>query len=319
MKFILRYILLQAIVMGLHLPAITQDVKDFEYYRRLNEQEKRLPEYKDSDDDLRLKLQQLEIINNSRRKHRAQPLELDILASRVANKICREAAENEYVSHWNLKGEKPYHRYAFAGGHDHVTENAYGEWDSKGFTVTSELIAKLMKNGHESFMAERAPNDGHKRNIIDKAHNYAGIGFYITKNHFRYYEEFLNRYLEYISVPTALSTGETGTIVIDTKGRSYLYFLICYREPFPVPLRPGQKPRKGSYEDFSKEVAFKVPAWELAGYRKGNIYSIPVSFKKEGLYYIQIFTDKKEIATPRAISTDGYYPVSGIVIKVTNP
>ena len=298
--------------------ASAQQVGDFDYYKQLNDQEKRLSEYRDSDEDLRLKLQQLEIINNSRRKFSLTPVRLDILASRVANKMCREAAENEYVSHWNLKGEKPYHRYAFAGGFDHITENAYGEWDSKGFNVTPELIAKLMKSGHESFMAEKAPHDGHKRNIIDKNHNYVGIGFYITKNHFRYYEEFINRYLDFIKVPASLTTREKGSIVIDTKGESYLYFLICYREPFPVPLRPGQKPRKGTYEDFSKEVALRMPAWELARYRRGNIYTIPVSFRKEGLYYIQIFINKKEITTPRVISTEGYSPVSGIVIKVTN-
>jgi len=299
--------------------ASAQQESDFDYYRQLNDQEKRLAEYRDSDEDLMLKLRQLEIINNSRKKFRLPPVSLDILASRVANKICREAAENEYVSHWNLRGEKPYHRYAFAGGYDHITENAYGEWDSRGFNVTPELTAKLMRNGHESFMAEKAPHDGHKRNILDKMHNYVGIGFYITKNHFRYYEEFINRYLEFIKVPAALSVNEKGSLVIDTKGESYLYFLICYREPFPVPLRLGQKPRKGTYEDFSREVALRIPAWELAGYRKGNIYTIPVSFKKEGLYYIQIYINKKEITSPRAISTEGYSPVSGIVIKVTNP
>ena len=55
-------------------------------------------------------------------------VKLDILASRVANKMCREAAENNFIGHWNLAGEKPYHRYAFAGGYDHVSENAFGEW-----------------------------------------------------------------------------------------------------------------------------------------------------------------------------------------------
>ena len=80
------------------------------------------------------------VINASRKKFKAQPVKLDILASRVANKQCREAAENGYVSHWNLAGEKPYLRYAFAGGYDHISENAFGEWTSGDYAGTSSQI-----------------------------------------------------------------------------------------------------------------------------------------------------------------------------------
>lgn len=304
-------------ILAIYQDVQSQEAGGFEYYRRLNEQEKRLEEYKDGDEDLRLKIAQLELINKSRRKFRAAPVELDMLASRVANMMCREAAENGYVSHWNLKGEKPYHRYAFAGGYDHVSENAYGEWTSGQFSISAKLIAELMKKGHDSFMAEKAPNDGHKKNIIDKTHNFVGIGFYITKNQFRYYEEFINRYLIFRSVPISLSVNEKGTLIIDTGGDSFLFFLTCFREQFPVPVRQGQKPRAGSYDDFSKETAFSIPPWELSRYRKETTYAIPLSFSREGLYYIHIYTDQKEITAPRAISTKGYAPVSGIVIKVT--
>ena len=83
--------------------------------------------------------------------------------------MCREAAENNYISHWNLAGEKPYHRYAFAGGYDHVSENAYREWTTGNYNNSHSEIFKKMESGHGSFMSERAPNDGHKKNIIDKA------------------------------------------------------------------------------------------------------------------------------------------------------
>ena len=39
----------------------------------------------------------------------------------------------------------------------------------------------MMKSGHEKFMAEKAPADGHKVNVIDKAHNFVGIGFYLVR------------------------------------------------------------------------------------------------------------------------------------------
>lgn len=316
MRKIIFLVFLQILLITTGKSACSQTPGGFDYYKSLNDAETRLAEYRDSDEELKLKLQQLDIINGSRKKYRAEPVALDILASRVANKMCREAAQKGYVSHWNLSGEKPYHRYAFAGGYDHVSENAYGEWTSGKYNISGTLIASLMKNGHQSFMSEKAPRDGHKKNIINRPHNYVGIGFFITENQFRYYEEFIDRYLEFGTVPSKLLINEEGIISVNTKGESFLYFLICYRENLPVPVKPGQKPRTGTYEDFSAETALRIPAWDLARYRTGTQYNIPVVFKKEGLYYVQLFIDKKEITTPRAITTKGYYPVSGIVIRV---
>lgn len=291
---------------------------DFAGYRSLNEQETRLADYKDSDEALSMKLVQLAVINESRKKHGADPVKLDILASRVANKQCREAAEAGYVSHWNLAGEKPYHRYAFAGGLDHVSENAYGEWTDGEFEKSNKVIAEMMKAGHERFMKEKAPYDGHKKNIINKAHNYIGIGFYMTSGHFSYYEEFINRALEFTNIPVTMKINEAGSITVDTKGKSYLYYVMIYRENFPQPRKISQLKNTGSYEDYTNELYKQIPAWDLAKYKSDFVYTIPVRFTKEGLYYIHIYTDKKENTGQKTLSTKGRPPVSGIVISVRN-
>lgn len=290
---------------------------DFEYYRKLNDNETRLSEFKDDDNALRIKLAQLAFINQSRGKFRVQDVKLDILASRVANRQCREAAENGFISHWNLGGEKPYHRYAFAGGVDHVAENAYGEWSSDDYDNPASLIPELMKAGHMTFMKERAPNDGHKKNIINKSHNYVGIGFNLTKNQFRYYEEFIDRYVEFINIPKTLGINESGKITVDTKGSCYLYFMTIYREKLLKPMKVQQLMHTGSYDDYSDEITLNQPAWGLAQYRRGGIYTIPVKFSKEGLYYIHLYIDMKENTGSSSISTKGKEPVSGIVIKVS--
>lgn len=289
---------------------------ELEIYKELNDGEQRLSEYKDDDESLILKLRQLEVINASRKKFKAQPVKLDILASRVANKMCREAAENKYMSHWNLAGEKPYHRYAFAGGYDHVSENAFGEWTSGEYDISATTILDKMKLGHAGFMKEKAPYDGHKKNIIDKAHNRVGIGFYLNSSQFRYYEEFINHYLAFGNIPSGLKPDEPVTINLDTGGSGYLYFITIYRENFPKPMKQSQLTKTGSYEDYSDEVYTSIPAWDLTRYRKGTSYGIPLRFSKEGLYYIQIFTDKKEITGSGTITTKGKSPVSGIVISV---
>ena len=289
---------------------------DPDYYRDLNNKEIRLAEYKDDDKSLMMKLKQLELINKSRKRYRAQPVRLDILASRVANRMCREAAENGYVSHWNLAGEKPYQRYAFAGGYDHVSENAYGEWTTGNLGNSKSEISTMMENGHDSFMAERAPNDGHKKNITDRSHNFVGIGFFAAESQFRYYEEFIDRYFEFENIPSTLGVNESGSITVTTSGANFLYFLVAYREKLPVPLKVAQLKKTGSYQDFTGEEYMKLTGWELARYREGNTYNIPLKFTREGLYYIHIYLDKKEVKNPAMISTKGKIEGSGIVIKV---
>lgn len=290
---------------------------DPENYQKLNESEQGLVEFKDNDEALKLKVLQLDIINKSRRHNNASPVKLDILASRVANKMCREAAENDYIGHWNMAGEEPYLRYAFAGGYDHVTENAYGEKSSENYTGSLSGIGSMMKTGHGRFMAERAPNDGHRKNIIDKSHNYVGIGFYLAGKQFRYYEEFIDRYFEFEKIPSEVRVGDPCDITIKTNGQNFLSYVIIFRQNWPLPMKPVQISKRGHYNDYTDEVYKEMVAWDLSRYRNGTLYKIPLIFSKEGLYYIQIFSDKKEMTKPASFNTKGKTPESGIVIKVT--
>ena len=253
----------------------------FEYYKQLNDNESRLLQFKDNDEALRLKVSQLDIINKSRKKHKAAPVELDILASRVANKACREAAENGYISHWNMAGEKPYHRYAFAGGYDHVAENVFGEWTTGSYDKSLSSVSEKMESGHSSFMAERAPADGHKKNIINKTHNFVGIGFYITDDQFRYNEEFIDRYLEFEDIPSRAGAGERTSVTFSCTGGNYPYYIIIYREDFPSTKNTKELNRTGSYSDYSSEEFLQLTAWEIARYKKGNKYIVPTYLNEE--------------------------------------
>jgi len=298
--------------------AISSELRNIDEYIKLNEAEKRLPEYKDDTEALKLKLAQVDIINASRKKFKANPVKLDILASRVANKISIEAAQNNFAGHWNLRGEKPYHRWAFAGGYDNVTENAYAEWTTAKYEISSKTIAAMMKNGHDAFMKERAPNDGHKKTTINKYHNFLGLGFALTENRFRYYEEFINRYIEYKDIPSSVKVNDEFRINVKPINNEFLYFLVAYRDRPLVPMTPAQIQRRASYSDFGDEVIMKIPAWELTKFRTENGYSIPLKFPQEGIYYIQMFLDGKEITKPASLNTKGKEPASGIVIFATN-
>jgi hypothetical protein len=288
----------------------------FDYYKKLNDNETRLIQFKDDDLALRNKVGQLSIINLSRKRFNAQEVKLDILASRVANKQCREAAEHGYLSHWNLAGEKPYMRYAFAGGKDHISENAFAETNSEDYNTAVNVAADLMKAGHGSFMRERAPYDGHKQNVINKTHNYVGLGYYINGGQFRYDEEYIDRYIDFIYVPGDLEINESGTLTVDTKGKSFLFFITIYREDIPEPMSVSQLSETSSYGDFTDEVFANLAPWDLKKFRHENIYTIPLKFQKDGIYYLHIYLDDKEFSGYGSASTDGKDPVSGIVIRV---
>ena len=294
------------------------DPKELDQYIKMNESETRLREFRDDTEALKLKLSQVELINISRKRYKAPPVKLDILASRVANKICIEAAENDYIGHWNLAGEKPYHRYAFAGGYDHVSENAFGEWTTGIYSVNSHTVASMMKSGHSAFMAERAPNDGHKQTVINKYHNYVGIGYYLSDKQFRYYEEFIDRYLEFENVPAEVKTDKPFSFTVTPVSNNYLYYMIVYYEKIPEPMKAAQIKRLASYSDFTNEQYLKMSAWELSKFKSDNSYNIPLKFSKEGLYYIHIYLDSKEITHPTSLNTKGKSPASGIVIRAKN-
>jgi uncharacterized protein YkwD len=303
------------------LSALAEDnaLKRFESYKKLNNSEVRLLEYKDDDATLKIKLDQLDVINKSRREFNLQEVKLDILASRVANKTSREAALNNYHGHYNLEGEKPYHRWAFAGGYDHVTENTAARWTTQGnFEVNNDTKARYMKELHIKFMAEPPTHDGHKKTIIDPSHNFVGIGIYVTDKQCRYYEEFIDRYFTFENVPAKVKSNENFTIKVTPDSANYLYHLVVYYEPFNKSMTANKASSMGSYEDYSAEKEMSMPGWELSKFKKGKSkqYSIPMKFKNPGLYYVKIYQDKNEMKKPQDFSTRGKAQGSGIIINV---
>ncbi len=287
-------------------------------YLKEDKEEKRLTDFRDSEEVLSIKLYQLDLINESRRKYKASALRLDILASRLANKNAAEASANQYISHWNLKGEKPYHRYAFAGGMDHITENIYYEQGSNVSGPYKQDVTVLLKNGHGSFMAEKPPYDGHKKACIDKGHTHVGIGYAIAGDVFSYYEEYVARYLTFIDVPDNLKVNESSLMIFKPiKEGKFPYFMVIYRDDLPTPKSPKELNKTGSYSDFTTDKTGTFLPWELTGLKRNGEYRIPLKFEKPGLYYLMVYLNDKEIVEQTGYNTAGLSPVSGVVIRVT--
>jgi hypothetical protein len=287
----------------------------FREYKVLNERETRCMEDRDSDLLLAAKLVQLARINEARAKNHASALQLDILASRIANRASREACEGRYQGHWNTRGEKPYHRYAFAGGQDHVAENAFAKWTSGTFPEGIETILALMKEGLGSFMNEKAPRDGHKQNCIDPRHNFVGIGCHLSGGQFRYYEEYLDRYLDFVSVPTEVAPEEPFFLEFKPRNARYcVHMLVVDHEPFPAPMSPEEISSRDRYSDFGTTPVLSLASWDLRPRKRDGVYRVPLLFEKEGVYYIKIYLGDGP-CNKAYVTTEGKIQASGLVIR----
>jgi len=265
---------------------------------------------------LAVKLQQVDHINKNRARYGAGPVRLDILASRVANRTALEAAKGNFRGHINLRGEKPYHRYAFAGGQDHVSENAASVTSSTPFSRSPEALANLMRRAHSNFMAETAPNDGHKQNCIEPVHNFVGLGASIDGRQFRYYEEYIDRYLVFDSVPQSVGRNQSFTVSVrPISEKRYVYAAVVYYDPFPAPMTRKQINRFPSYLDYTNVQAASLWPWDLEKYKSGKTYRFPMRFSKRGLYYFHIYLHDRLYDRDSA-STQGKVQGSGLVVAV---
>ncbi|MBF0517300.1 MAG: CAP domain-containing protein [Nitrospirae bacterium] len=127
-----------------------------------------------------LKTQQLLHINKSRASHGLPPVSLDDTASKAAQRHCEAMLEGDFFGHTALNGSRPFHRYNLdEGGDGHVAENVCLFKSTTAIATDDKSIAELALKGHDLFMAEVPPDDGHRRTILEKHHNYVGIGVYV--------------------------------------------------------------------------------------------------------------------------------------------
>ncbi|HNU92993.1 MAG TPA: CAP domain-containing protein [Spirochaetota bacterium] len=283
-----------------------------------NEREKRLSEYKDNETTLRLKLEVLDLINENRSRHGLSALKLDILACRVASKTASEASQGDYYGHWNLRGEKPYQRYAFAGGVDHVMENASMIQGGGPMTKDYAQVLSFIKKMHMAMYNETPPNDGHRKNILLPLHTHAGLGFSMIENRFRYYELYVDRYLEFDAVPASVKAGQkvsvSGRVAVPGYG---VFFATVYYEPIPGPMTPSELRGMGSYPDFTNTRVANLPYWRIEYDDASGKFAFSFPAARSGLYYVHIYIKKGHTGKepPSSVSTAGLSPVSGLVIR----
>jgi uncharacterized protein YkwD len=143
-----------------------------------------------------LRAQLLRMINHDRAKFGLKPVQLDTQASAIADAYCQAQIRNKTTGHFTIDGEAPYMRYSFAGGNDGVSENA-AAW-SANYGFGDRALYDMLRRSEAAMMGELAPHDGHRRTILDPTATHVGIGLAWERGEFRFTQEFVRRYVEWI-------------------------------------------------------------------------------------------------------------------------
>lgn len=165
---------------------------------------------------------------------------------------------------------------------------------------------------------ERPPYDGHRKNILNRWHTHVGLGFSMIGGQFRYYEHYMDRYLEFDQFSSDVSAGDevriSGRIAVPNYG---LFFLTVYYEPFPRPMTVAELKSKSSYPDFTNSRVVSKAFWDLQYDNATQRFEVSFRTSRKGLYYVHIYIKRGHTGKerPGRVSTRGLSPVSGIVIK----
>lgn len=201
------------------------------------------------------------LINRDRAANGLGPVALDPIATVAGQKHTDEMAAQGFISHWNKFGKKPDQRYTEAGGIHCDTENlslrsfrgggASADVDGKKSSFDGGGNYELhgvqafrqsdLDRMQQAFMAEKPPNDGHRKCILDPVHNYVGIGLSLSSNgqeNFRIAlaQEFTNVYGQYDPIQQMCTRGQAITLSGRLNPGYEVYEVAFDWEPLPEPM-----------------------------------------------------------------------------------
>lgn len=120
----------------------------------------------------------LKLVNRDREAEGLEPVAWDPLAEKAGREHAADMAQHGYTSHHGTDGSVPELRYTRAGGDGMVQENAACFFDEKERRLDPNplIAAEAIERAEASFIGEKPPHDGHRRNILTPWHNRVGIG-----------------------------------------------------------------------------------------------------------------------------------------------
>jgi uncharacterized protein YkwD len=244
----------------------------------------------------------LQLINRDRALYHLPPVTMDATAMVSAQKHTDEMSRCGYMSHWNLNGVKPEARYTAVGGTHAVYENVSGWYDACGHTLAPKqtFTRQELDTAESEFINEVPPHDGHRKNILDFAHNKVGIGLTLVTDdgdrRVQCAQEFIDDKGVYSPIPQRLTRGVGFSVAGKlTKDITFEKVEVMW-EPYPKPMTVRQLNQELPYEDPTTSVATYLPhgANPVSVKRTDNgdefvVTVTPGQKWKRGLYYIWVW------------------------------
>ncbi len=139
------------------------------------------------------------LINSDRQASNVANVTLSSVAS--AQQHAEDMLRNDYFSHWDANGYKPYVRYTLAGGKGAVNENIAVQ---SGSSIDPKVAIKDLEWNMLNDDAES--NWGHKANILNAFHNKVNIGIAYNAHCLYLVQDFEDDYVNWTNLTT--SNGE---------------------------------------------------------------------------------------------------------------
>lgn len=238
----------------------------------------------------------LALVNQDRARAGKPPLTWDATAAAAAERHVRDMARGGFTAHWGSDGSVPEQRYTEARGEDLVTENAacYGDGRPRDAAVEGPFDPAGIEEFQRAFMAEVAPMDGHKRNILEARHTGLGLAF-ATAPGSRIVcvaQEFVDDYGSYEALPAKAKLGTVVKVSGELRGPAKFGGVGVADAPWPAARTPAELLKTGGYSMPSPRVSyfpkgFKTPKPVAL---EGARFSIELPLDGEpGLREIQVF------------------------------
>jgi hypothetical protein len=240
----------------------------------------------------------LALVNHDRAEEGLEPLEWDDVGAHAAERHVADMVKNGFTAHWGTDGSVPEERYTEAGGEHMVQENAACFFDAtaraldENATFTAEGLEKI----EAAFMAERAPNDGHKKNILKSVHTHLGVAVAkpVGVEQPCMAQEFTDAYGEYDGVPRTARLGQNIKIAGEVRAPVQFGGVGIGRIDAPKPLKATELNSTSVYRVPEPYILFFPAGFKTPKPVKvrGNAFEIeaPLSDgRKPGRYEISVW------------------------------
>ncbi|MHB2036017.1 MAG: CAP domain-containing protein [Nitrososphaerales archaeon] len=178
----------------------------------------------------------LSIINQNRTSFGLSPVTTSPIPS--GQQHADSMLQNNYFSHWDTQGFKPYMRYSLLNGTGFVEENIAYEYS--GFTsfISTQSVEKAIGSLEWQMMNNDSAccANGHRDNILNQYHNRVSIGIAYSSTYVYFVEDFETYFTE---LNTPVAQGNSIILEGNTSQTLNPTSVDIYYDPTPTAVTPS--------------------------------------------------------------------------------